>query len=86
MKVRFAAAIAAFFISSSAQAAVIVQNSELPSAVQSLFGSTTFSSFDTTNMAAFGYMDNSVAKWLIRYGALAPSHSSGTVPTTAILT
>lgn len=88
MKTRFAAAIAAISISCSAQAAVIVQNSELPSAVQSLFGSATFSSFDTTNMAAFGYMENSVTKWLIRYNVLSPSYftnASGGSSTTTLV-
>ena len=74
MKVCFVAAIAALSLSCSAQAAVMVQNSELPSAVQSQFGSVSFSSFNTTNMAAFGYMENSVAKWLIRYNVLPPSY------------
>lgn len=77
MKVRFAAAVTAFLISSSSQAAVIVQNSELPSAVQSLFGATTSSSFNTTNMAAFFYTENSNWKWLIRYQLVAPSNSLG---------
>lgn len=77
MKVRFAAAVTAFLISSSAQAApVIVQNSELPSAIQSQFGSLVFSSYHTTNMAAFRYVENSVAKWLIRYNVTAPSYES----------
>lgn len=77
MKIRFAAAVAAFFISSSAQAIVFVQNSELPTAMQGNFGSMVVSSFNTTNMAAFGYMENSVAKWLIRYNVLPPSSQAG---------
>lgn len=76
MKVRFAAAVAAFLISSSAQAAILVQNSELPTAMQGSFGSMAVSTFATTNMAAFGYTENSVAKWLIRYGVTTPSHEA----------
>lgn len=76
MKVRFAAAVAAISFSCSAQAVVIVQKNDLPTAMQGNFGSMVVSSFNTTNMAAFGYMENSVAKWLIRYNVTAPSHES----------
>ena len=73
-----------------ANASAVLATNDLPSEIQSCFASGSCSSlsyspsqiifqndFQAGNISAFQYMENTVSKWLIRYHAVAPSHSSG---------
>ena len=78
------------FSSANANAVAVLATSDLPAEIQSCFagGSCTslyYSSsqtsfqntFQSANISAFQYRDNNVDKWLVRYNAFTPSHSSG---------
>ena len=78
------------FSSANANAIAVLATSDLPAEIQSCFagGSCTSLSYSSTqtafqntfqsaNISAFQYRDNNVDKWLVRYNAFTPSHSSG---------
>ena len=78
------------FSGANANAIAVLATSELPAEIQSCFAGgscisgsysssqTTFqNTFQSANMSAFQYRDNFVDKWLVRYNAFTPSHSSG---------
>ena len=78
------------FSSANANAIAVLATSDLPAEIQSCFAggsctSLSYSSSQTTfqntfqaeNISAYQYKDSNVDKWLVRYKAFAPSHSSG---------
>ncbi len=78
------------FASANANAIGILATNLLPSEIQSCFSSGSCTSvfqtasdtifqntYESTNISAYQYKEGSVDKWLVRYNALAPSHSSG---------